>query len=250
MKKYTHETEKKLEEKEQKHQKELYDLNKNSEETILQMKSIFDTEKIRFEEKLKDERTKNEKKIKNLTEDYETKIKEIESEYKEEIENLNADLQAEVNNHNDYVSHAENEIGLLQQKIETLKHFLDEARESYSKLQNETALQSEKESENFRKDRAEMQAKIETLISDNNSKDKEITSLNMKKDQLTNKVNEKDELLLSMKKEHDEDKKDLTAKMENYKTKYQESNDDFMMKKLEFIRESALLKQQVYEKIY
>ena len=107
------------------------------------MKSLFETEKIRFEEKLKDERNKTEKKLKNLTDEYESKLKEQETELKEEIENLNNDLQAEINNHNEYVSHAEHEIGLLQQKIETLDNQIKE-RKSIRKKNNGQGRQSKR----------------------------------------------------------------------------------------------------------
>ena len=183
------------------------------------MKSLFETEKIRFEEKLKDERNKTEKKLKNLTEEYESKLREQETELKEEIENLSNDLQAEVNNHHDYVSHAEHEIGLLQQKIETLEHFLNEAREALNKVQTQSTQQMEKDSENYKRDKTEFQLKIETLTLENNTKDKEITSLRMKKDQLDSLVLEKEAQISSMKKEYDDDKKDIMLKMDNYKQK-------------------------------
>jgi chromosome segregation ATPase len=209
------------------------------------LKNLFETEKIRFEEKLKEERYKSEKKLKNNTEEYESKLQELERELKEEIENLNNDLQAEINNHNDYVSHAEHEIGLLRQKIETLEHFLNEAREALNAVQTQSSQQLEKEAENYKKDKIEYQTKIDTLTLENNNKDKEITSLKTKKEQLETLIVEKEAALLNLKKELEEDKRDLMTKMENYKTKFTESNDDFMLKKLEFIRESALLKQQV-----
>ena len=40
-------------------------------------------------------------------------------------------------------------------------------------------------------------------------------------------------------------RKDLEKKIETYKNKYQEVNDEYMIKKLESARENALLKQQV-----
>ena len=179
------------------------------------MKNLFETEKIRFEEKLKEERSKSEKKLKNNTEEYETKVQDLERELKEEIENLNNDLQAEINNHNDYVSHAEHEIGLLRQKIETLEHFLNEAREALNNVQTQSSQQLEKEAENYKKDKIEFQTKIDTLTLENNNKDKEITSLKTKKEQLETLIVEKEAALLNLKKELEEDKKDLMTKMEN-----------------------------------
>ena len=55
---------------------------KNSEETLNQLKTLFETEKIRLEEKLREEKEKNEKRINSIIEDHENKIKEQENELK------------------------------------------------------------------------------------------------------------------------------------------------------------------------
>ena len=54
--------EKRIEEKENQHQNEIVQLNKTSEETLAQLKSLFDNEKARLENKLKEEKNKNGKK--------------------------------------------------------------------------------------------------------------------------------------------------------------------------------------------
>ena len=46
----------KLEDKEIAHRNEIVDLNKASEETLAQLKALFSTEKVRLEEKLKEEK--------------------------------------------------------------------------------------------------------------------------------------------------------------------------------------------------
>ena len=78
----------------------------------------------------------------------------------------------------------------------------------------------ERESDNYKKDKNEFQLKIENLTIENNNKDKEITSLRMKKDQFEGLVLDKEEMISNMKKEFEEDKKDIMNKMENYKQKY------------------------------
>ena len=55
---------------------------KNSEETLNQLKTLFETAKMRLEEKLREEKEKNEKRINSIIEDHENKIKEQENELK------------------------------------------------------------------------------------------------------------------------------------------------------------------------
>ena len=114
------EMEKKLEEKENIHQNEIIQLNKNSEETLNQLKTLFENEKMRLEEKLREEKEKYEKKIETMTDDYENKLKDQENELKEENENLQNDLNDLNQGHNQFVTNAEHEFELLNQKILTL----------------------------------------------------------------------------------------------------------------------------------
>ena len=55
---------------------------KNSEETLNQLKTLFETAKMRLEEKLREEKEKNEKRMNSIIEDHENKIKEQENELK------------------------------------------------------------------------------------------------------------------------------------------------------------------------
>lgn len=239
------EYERKMEEKERMNQKEISDLNKNSEETISQLKALFETEKIRFEDKLKEEKLRNEKKIKYTIEEYEAKLKEIETDLRDELENSQNEYADLESSHHNYVSNAEHEMEMLNQKIEALEAYLRDAKEVIATTQSQSASNIEQATENFNKERRELHNRIESLSNDASNKEKELASLQLKRDALERTIHEKDSQLNTQRKENEEEKKDLSAKLEAYKIKYQESNDEFMIKKLEFTRESALLKQQI-----
>lgn len=211
--------EKKNEEKEDRHHRELSDLNKNSEDTISQLKALFESEKIRFEERLKEEKSKNEKKIRFTIEEYEGKIKEIENDLREELDNLQNDYSDLECNHQNYISNAEHEIDLLNQKIEALEGYLRESREAFNNMQNQSSYNIDQINENFSKERKEFVYKLETLTTDNNNKEKELTSLHLKRDQLDKIISEKDAYTNQMKKEHEEEKKDILAKLDHFKEK-------------------------------
>ena len=57
------ELEKKLEDKESQHRSEISQLNKNSEDALAQLKLLFENEKNRLENKLKEEKSKSDTKI-------------------------------------------------------------------------------------------------------------------------------------------------------------------------------------------
>ena len=219
IRKLTVDYEKKLEEKEQKYQREQVELNRNSEETINQLKNLFETEKYLFEEKLREEKSKTERKIKSLSEEYENKLSQQEAELREQIDNLSEDFQIEIENLKNYASQSEHQVGLLQQKIESLEQNLIETKDSLNRNQIQSRQLLEKEIDNFKKDRYDFLLKIEGLNNENNNKDKELTSLRMKKDQIEYLLQEKDNYSNLIKKEFDEDKKDLQNKIENIKSK-------------------------------
>ncbi len=219
IKKLTADYEKKLEEKEQKHQRDQTELNRSSEETINQLRHLFEQEKVLFDEKLRDDKLKNEKKMKALIEEYENKLHQQEAELKEEIENLNEDLQTETASHNNFVTQAEHEIGLLQQKNETLEQYLNETKDALNQNQIQSRQILEREMDNYKKDRNEFLNKIEALNIENNNKEKELTSFKMKKDQLEYLLQEKENYVSMIKKEFDDEKKELQNKIETLKSK-------------------------------
>lgn len=217
LKSLTEDYEKKSEEKEFKHQRELLELNRTSEETINQMKALFETEKIRFEDRLKDEKHRNDRKFKNLIDDYEQKLREMENELKEENEILQSEKDEIESKHNDYIQSAETEISMLKNRIESSENALREKQEGYNTLQNQLNLQIDQLSESYGKERKDLLNKIETLVVDNNGKEKENVSLTVKRDQLEKLVKEKENNYLTVKKEYEEEKRDLMAKIEEYK---------------------------------
>lgn len=237
--------EKKLEEKERYHHNEISELNRMSEETVSQLKALFETEKIRFEEKLKEEKLKNEKKIKLLKEEHETRIKEVENELRDEIDNYNNDYNELENTHQTYMANAEHEIATLNQQREALESYLREAKELINKTQLQSNQNIDQLTENFNKEKKDLLNKVDSITLESSNKDKEISQLQLKRDQLERNIQDKENYSNQLKKETEDERKDLQTKLDSMKQKYQESNDEFMVKKLEFTRESALLKQQI-----
>ena len=211
--------EKKLEEKESAHQKEIIQLNKNSEETLNQLKALFESEKIRLEEKIRDEKAKNAKKVQNLIDDYESRLKDQENEFKEENENLQNEL-ADLNQaHEAFVSNAEHDFELMNQKIVNTEKALKEAKESLNSESSKNKFSLDSLNDQINKERKELQIKIDNISNDLNTKEKEYTGLLSRKEQLQKIINDKDILISQIKDEFAKEKEELSNKCEELKKK-------------------------------
>ena len=200
--------EKKLEEKESAHQKEIIQLNKNSEETLNQLKALFESEKIRLEEKIRDEKAKNAKKVQNLIDDYESRLKDQENEFKEENENLQNEL-ADLNQaHEAFVSNAEHDFELMNQKIVNTEKALKEAKESLNSESSKNKFSLDSLNDQINKERKELQIKIDNISNDLNTKEKEYTGLLSRKEQLQKIINDKDILISQIKDEFAKEKEE------------------------------------------
>ena len=237
--------EKRIEEKETQHRNEILQLNKTSEDTLAQLKSLFETEKSRLENKLREEKNKSEKKLSNLIEEYETKLKDQENELKEENEGLHNDLEDLTQEHNEYLTNAQHEFELMNQKIQTLEKSLQEAKANLDNESSKNKLNIENMNELFNNERREFQNKIDNISSDLNNKEKELTTMNSKREQLEKIINDKDDLINQIKDENIKEREENSLKYEELRKKYEALNDNSMMKNLENTRDNALLKQQI-----
>lgn len=236
---------KRLDEKEKIFQQELKNLNRNSEESLSQFKSLFEIEKMRLEEKLKDEKIRSENRNKNLCQEYEDKINSMEKEHKEEVEDLQRDYSEIENEYQNYLTNADNEINILSQKIKDLEIQLKEYKESSVSIQNQLSQNLDSKIETYENEKKELIKKFEDLKNEFNTKEKDFLSLNIKKESLEKQLYDNEQAYNSHRRELEEDIKELISKHDLFKNKQQEIVDELLIKKLEFTRETALLKQQI-----
>ena len=236
---------KKLEEKEYEHHREMEELTIKSEETIKQLKMIFETEKLRLEEKLKEEKNKLDRKIKQLTSEYEDKIKESTEELQNEYYNLEEEYKALEQRSLNYESQAENEINLLTHKCETFEKSNKEMKDNLANITINSKKELDQLLEKYEKDRKELNDKIESLNNLINSKDKEIILIKSEKERYEAIIKEKDEYVFKLRADVEEEKKELNQRIEEFNRKYHEGHDKFLTDKLEFAKEVAVLNQQL-----
>lgn len=219
-KKFMEDFQKKMDEKEDLHIKDIETVNKSCEDTIANYKSMFDNENKRLEEKLKDEKIKFDKKLTYMQEEFEIKINEIVKDMKLEIENLKDDNEELDQNYKNYIIEAENEIKTLRQKLLTMEFNLKEKQEYLASFQNQFNENIDKKTESFNLERKELLKKIENLTSDINTKDQEITALKLKQEELDMQIFSLNAVLKKEKDANEEILNDLQSKYESLKKKY------------------------------
>lgn len=238
------ENEKRIQEKEYVFQREKDELAQKSEDTIKQLKMIFETEKLRMEEKIKEEKNKAEKKLKQqalendnkineLIEEHQNDRMEFEEQYKQ-LEEHNAELNEKLEN-----------IQSLYSKIESLEKSNKELKDNYNLAIANAAKANELAAEKFEKERKEFLDKIEGINSQLSAKDRENLMLVNEKEKYINVIKEKDVYVNNLRVEVEEEKKELQLKIEEYNNKYHEAHDKFLQEKMELSKDNAVIRQQV-----
>ena len=238
------ENEKRIQEKEYVFQREKDELAQKSEDTIKQLKMIFETEKLRMEEKIKEEKNKadkklkqqaleNENKINELIEEHQNDRMEFEEQYKQ-LEEHNAELNEKLEN-----------IQSLYSKIESLEKSNKELKDNYNLAIANAAKANELAAEKFDKERKEFLDKIEGINSQLSAKDRENLMLVNEKEKYINVIKDKDVYVNNLRLEVEEEKKELQLKIEEYNNKYHEAHDKFLQEKMELSKDNAVLRQQV-----
>lgn len=237
--------ERKLNEKEVYHQNEIIALNKNSETTLDQLKIIFTNEKARLEDRISESKKKNDKAISAIIAEYESKIRDNEHEYRSEIEALQNSYDELEANFNQISIGGVHEITLLKQKVVTAERIITENKETILNLTKEHNNAIQEKLNSFNVERKELSNKIEVLQYDINQKEQEIAQLNSDIKSMKDNLKEKESSIQSQKKEYETALDAIIAKFEQYKNKQQEIANEFAIKKMDFERETRLLKQQI-----
>ena len=136
-----------------------------------------------------------------------------------ENENLHNELEDLSQEHTSYMTNAEHEFELMNQKVQNLEKALQESK---TNLDNEAAknkLNIENMNDLFNSERREFQSKIDNISSDLNNKEKELTTLNSKKEQLEKIINDKDDLINQIKDENVKEREENSLKYEELRKK-------------------------------
>ena len=97
--------------------------------------------------------------------------------------------------------------------------------------------------ENFKVEMKQLLEKIENLNGEMTKKERELTAVENQRDSLKEQLKTKDKSSEESRQELILEKTDLNDKIEALRQKYSELNDEYMQKKLDWGRETALTQQ-------
>ena len=237
--------ERQMEEMQAKASREIAVINTKSEESLQQLKNFYEIEKERLEHRVAEEKEKAESRYNFMVEEFEQKIREDADLTEEQRLDLEAQLEEMNEIYAQETTQLKQQIALDAQKIETLERHLKEIKDNLASIHTSHALAMEQQLDNFNKERATLLEKIERLAGEAATKEKELTTITYRKEQLENQLSLRDKELEELKADFSLEKVNLTDKLEDTKAKYRQVSDELSKRKSEFMKENALSGQQI-----
>ena len=237
--------ERQMEEMQARASREISTINSKAEESLQQLKNFYEIEKERLEHRIQEEKAKAETRFAFMVEEYEQKIREdndLANDQRQDLEDQLTDLE---NLYGTDTMQLKQQIALDTQKIETLEKHLKETKDNLASIHTSHALAIEQQLDNFNKERATLLEKIERLATDAAIKEKDLTSMTYKKEQLENLLALKEKDFEDAKTDWTQERNNLGEKLEEAKTKWRLVADELSKKKSEAMKESALSGQQI-----
>lgn len=234
-----------LEDTKQKCSEEIANVNSEKENTYIQLKDFFESEKSRLDKKLADEKERFEAKMTEICKDYEEKIKEQREEFEGEIQHRDEEISEYEMYMTDELTQHKHRLGLSEQKSQNLEKHLKETKENLENLQKSHTRLTEQIHDIHAKERINLTERIDKLAENLSIKEKENSNLEFKYEQLENSIRLKESELEEINKKYNEEKETWSLKLENFKQSITKTNDDFTAKKNDYKREIALARQDL-----
>ncbi|EAS03779.1 amine-terminal domain guanylate-binding protein (macronuclear) [Tetrahymena thermophila SB210] len=224
--------------------KDIRESQAKSEESLAQLKNIYEIERETLERRLAEDKEKWDKRYQLSCDEYQEQIREAQHTYEEEIENLKDDLREQEAQYHNVVQQYEHELALKQQTIETLEKYTKETKESLLNLQSNNNTTLEQYINNFNAERKTFIQKVENLTQELSKKEKENIALQQKKENLEANLKKRESQLTQAKVEMQQERTENSNYIDDLKQKLQQASDEQIQQKIEFSREIALSNQR------
>ena len=224
---------------------ELQSSNSRAESSYIQLKEFYEQEKVRMETRMTDEKSRADKKYSSMCEEYEDKIRIDTENYEDELQMKDQELREQEQYYSEELAGYKHQTGLSQQKIETLEKYLKETKEQLETAQRSHTSMIEQLQERLNSEKNILLEKVEKLANETSAKDRELTSLTYKKEQLESSLASKEAELEDFKEQYEKEKTVLNSRLETAKQNYQKISDEYTLKKSDFKREIALAQQEI-----
>lgn len=221
------------------------ELTKKTAETIQdQLKGLYEEEKKRFELRLQEEKEKSDKRCRKVVEEYEDRIKNDQENWEEELaqkENQMNELESYMNEEVTGLKHKGN---LDAQKISGLENYIKELKEQIESMEKSYRNMLEVSQNRFDSERKALQEKIDRMLLDLAGRDKEISMMSFKKQQVDEQIVSQNGEIKELRVEIDMQKQGLMKKIDELKAQSKQLNNDLITCKSDSKREMALLQQE------
>ena len=234
-----------LEETKLKMNEELQTAGSRAEASYIQLKEFYEQEKARLEARMVEEKSRADKKYASICEEYEDKIRMDTETYEDDLIAKDEELRDQEQYYSEQIGNYKHQAGLSQQKIETLDKYLRETKDQLESAQKAHAVYIEQLQERLNAEKSILLEKVEKLANESSSKDRDLTSLGYRKEQLESQLAAKESELDDFREQYDKEKIVLTSRLETSKQNYQKVSDEYTLKKSDFKREIALAQQEI-----
>lgn len=236
--------ERQMEEQKKRQQEDARELQRHSEESLAQLRNFYEVEKERLEGRIAEERAKAQNVCSQQLEECEARLREEQQHREMEVEALQRDLEECERQNKEIIGELEREAEMQRQRAKGLEDELRDSKEQLVKLQGMSSAALEQQVTKAAEERRNILDRIEKLSHEITVKEKQITTLESRSESARQDMERSGKYLAEWKEERVAEKNALNERIEALKTKNQELADDLMQRRLEFSRESALLKQQ------
>ena len=224
---------------------ELESIKAKNELTIAQLRTFFDQEKSRFEQRIGEEKSKNEKRVNETIEEYEEKISSIQAANNEEIRNLQEEFNGMENYYSSEIKTLNESLEFCYGRINDLDSYILSLREQINEINSANAFSSKSQISAFNDQKIELLRKIDSLTDEISLKDKNLITNKYEIEKaytlLSSKTKEFEDLLSKYNKE----KSDLSEKLFSLNEKYESLYNDHIKTSNKSKRDLALANNEI-----
>lgn len=220
------ELEKDLENVRKMHLDEIEAQASKTEITISQLRSFFDQEKFRLEQKISDEKNKAEKRLSETIEEFEEKISNEMSQHNEELAALQEEYTSMETYYNTDIKELSDKIEIDFERISHLETYIESLKEQLNQAHLVHSEESQSQIELFSGEKLELLKKIEVLTDENSAKEKKNITMKYEIEKIegisANRLKELEDLQGKYVKERNEYTEKASILTEKYETLYNE----------------------------
>lgn len=222
------ELEKDLETLSKNHIEEIESIKNKNEMNIAQLRTFFDQEKSRLDQKVIDEKAKYEKRVAEAVEEFEEKLSNQRSLYVEETSGLHEEFESMESYYTSEIKNLNETLVLNAERMTSLENYIQTLKDQTNTTYETHTKESSKLVETFNEQKIDLLRKIDYLSSELSLKEKSIITQKYEIEKIQNIVSSKNKELEDLQNKYSKEKSELTEKLlslnEKYESLYNEHN--------------------------